>query len=263
MAIYFVYCLLDPTKKGDYLFENVRFDYEPFYIGKGSKTRIRQHFSPAQLKRDKNKKKVNKILKIKKLGYDVIKLKIYENLEEIESLNIEKKLIQLIGRNDLHKGPLTNLTDGGEVGYCKFYELNIETQEKLRKLRSNNIIGSKNPMKNKETSKKVSDVLKNKNTKHSDEYKKNMSEKIKNSEKHKKGTQSEKNRKTHKEIQEKNMKPTIQYDKNMNYINEFESIKDASRQLNIRKGDISAVIHNRQKSAGGFIFKLKNNTNIC
>lgn len=60
--------ILDTTKKVEYIFNDIKFEYEPFYIGKGCKNRIEEHFSNAQLKRDKNKSKVNKILKIRKLG---------------------------------------------------------------------------------------------------------------------------------------------------------------------------------------------------
>jgi len=111
--IYYVYCLLDPTKITDILFGDIKFEYEPFYIGKGCKNRINQHFSDAQLKRDKNKSKVNKIFKIRNLGYEPIGYKIYENLDEIDALEKEKNLI-IIGRKDLKNGTLTNLTSGGE-----------------------------------------------------------------------------------------------------------------------------------------------------
>lgn len=79
-------------------------------------------------------------------------------------------------------------------------------------------------MKNKEISIKVSKALKGRTR--SDEYKKEMSEKIKNSEKHKSRTQNEKNRDAHREIQRDKMKSVIQYDMNMNYIAEYESMGD-------------------------------------
>lgn len=255
MNKYFVYCLLDPRKIGIFQFDNYKFEYEPFYIGKGSGRRPEQHCSSSQLKREKNRKKANKILKIKKEGYEPIKIIIYNNLEEDLSLFLEKKLIKIIGRSDLNEGPLTNLTNGGEKYRCKFHDLSPIVQEKIRLQRKIYMINN-NPMKDKNISRKNGEMRKG--TKHTEEYKKNMSEKIKNSEKHKLSTQSEKNRKTHKEIQKKNMKPILQYDRNMNFINEYESIAEASRQLNIRKTDITSVLHKRQKSAKGFVFLFKN-----
>jgi len=60
----------------------------------------------------------------------------------------------------------------------------------------------------------------------------------------------------------KNMKSIIQYDKNMNYLNEYISITEAYRKLNIRKVDISSTLHERQKTTKGYIFKFKNNENL-
>lgn len=251
--LYYVYCLLDPTKPGEYIFDKVKFEYEPFYVGKGSGNRLNEHFKTSQIKRDKNKSKVNKILKIQNSGFCPIAVKIQENLTEEDALRLEKEIIENIGRKDLRVGTLTNLTNGGE-NYVHWDELNIETQNRVRKILSDRM-KINNPMKIKEISEKCSNSKKG--MKFSEEYKKNMSLIIKNSTNHKSGVGSLKNRDTHKKIQEKNMKPVIQYDKNMNYIKEYESIKEASRQLNIRKGDISSVLHDRQKTTSGFIFKFK------
>ena len=46
-----------------------------------------------------------------------------------------------------------------------------------------------------------------------------------------------------------------QYDLEMNKIQEFNSIVEASKILNIGKTNIKAVLYNKQKTAGGFIFK--------
>ena len=47
----------------------------------------------------------------------------------------------------------------------------------------------------------------------------------------------------------------VQYDLEMNQINIFNSTADAGRKLNIHKNNIWAIIHNKRKTAGGFIFK--------
>lgn len=49
----------------------------------------------------------------------------------------------------------------------------------------------------------------------------------------------------------------IQYDKEMNIINEFESLIDAFKSTNVSKSSISHNLSGRTKSAGGFIWKYK------
>jgi group I intron endonuclease len=51
----------------------------------------------------------------------------------------------------------------------------------------------------------------------------------------------------------------MQYDKSMNFIKEWNSIKEASQSLNIDSGSIVHVLKNKPncKSAGGFIWKYK------
>ena len=58
--------------------------------------------------------KVNKIKKIKRLGSEIISIKLYEDLENEESLQLEKIVIKKIGRRDLGLGTLVNQTDGGD-----------------------------------------------------------------------------------------------------------------------------------------------------
>ncbi len=53
-------------------------------------------------------------------------------------------------------------------------------------------------------------------------------------------------------------KNIIQFDKQMNIIKEWESIKEAATELGIQRGDISMVVKGRNKTAGGFIWKYKN-----
>jgi hypothetical protein len=53
----------------------------------------------------------------------------------------------------------------------------------------------------------------------------------------------------------KGTKPILQYDKQGNIIKEWNSTAEASKSLNINKGNINSVLKNRCKSAGGYIWK--------
>ena len=74
-----------------------------------------------------------------------------------------------------------------------------------------------------------------------------------------------KSKKQKKEIKQNNKNlPIIQYDLNMNLIKEYPSIAIASKETGINKCNISACIKNRQKTAGGFIWKYKDEDyNVC
>ncbi len=54
----------------------------------------------------------------------------------------------------------------------------------------------------------------------------------------------------------------VQYDLEMNKVNEFKSIAEAAKQLNIGKTNINGVLRNINKTAGGFVFKYADDTNI-
>ena len=118
---YYVYAYLDPRRESSHS----KFLHEPFYIGRGSESRLNYHINEARklpenigpeifkLKR-LNMFKINKIRAIWKAGLEPIILKIHENLSMEESKLIEKDLISEIGRSIFGEGPLTNLTAGGE-----------------------------------------------------------------------------------------------------------------------------------------------------
>jgi hypothetical protein len=112
MDKFYVYVYLDPRKVGDYIYGEFKFDAEPFYVGKGTGYRCN-----VGIKDDKNYKfklKHNKIKSIFKSGYIPIIDKIYEDLTEDESLNLEINIIKSIGKIIEGTGPLVNITDGGE-----------------------------------------------------------------------------------------------------------------------------------------------------
>lgn len=57
-------------------------------------------------------------------------------------------------------------------------------------------------------------------------------------------------------------KPVLQYDCNGDFIAEYESVLIAGEQCGIWKGGISTVLKGKQKTAGGYIWKYKNEENI-
>lgn len=70
MSNSYVYIYLDPRKPGKFNYIGYNFEFEPFYVGKGTKSRIIRHLKEV----DRNPLKVNKISKIKKEGYLLILL---------------------------------------------------------------------------------------------------------------------------------------------------------------------------------------------
>lgn len=56
---------------------------------------------------------------------------------------------------------------------------------------------------------------------------------------------------------ESRRKPVIQYDINMNYLAEYVSVAEASRQTKTQSADISKVCKGRRKTAGGYIWRWK------
>jgi hypothetical protein len=108
----YIYC--DTRKPGNYVYKNYQFDYEPFYVGKGQGYRYRNHLFKSSMNSDRNKLKINKIKKIlEETGNEPLIIRI-GNFDENSAIKWEKFLIEIIGWKDLNKGPLTNLTDGGD-----------------------------------------------------------------------------------------------------------------------------------------------------
>jgi len=133
----YVYVYCDVRKEGKFVYGEYEFKYEPFYVGKGKGYRYRQHLTEAYHNHDwRNVHKCRKIRKIKiESGEDPIIIK-FDNLTDDEAVNLEIKLIKLIGRMDNKTGILLNRTDGGD-GRGKI------VSEKTRKLLSKQRKGKK------------------------------------------------------------------------------------------------------------------------
>lgn len=160
--VFYVYTYLDPRKPGNYIYGDYKFDYEPFYVGKGSNSRSNCHLN-------KNKDNSHFDRKIKKIQReccsDPIIIKYKEQLLENEAFDFEKHMIQTIGRDDKKQGPLCNKTNGGDgaSGCIR----NTETRQRM----SQSKIGIKRPDNVK---RKISESHTGKSI--SDETKKKMSE---------------------------------------------------------------------------------------
>lgn len=203
------------------------------YVGKTTnlKRRWHQHKSKKCLEKTASKKLAAWTLKL--LSNNL--LPIMEVIEECEDnwVEREKYWISFYGIKSL-----CNLSEGGDgVGHNEYTKTKIKnsltgrkrTQEEKDTI-SKSMIGKKRPNSGKAIS-----------------------------EAHKKRYQNENERYKHSI---KLRKKVGQYDLENNLIKEFESAREASRQLNIDCGSISKCCRNKQKQCGGFTFKYITNENI-
>ena len=105
---YYVYVYLDPRKKGEFIYGEYKFDYEPFYVGKGINNRYLKHLTENEQDTE-NLFKFRTIEKIKAKNLLPIITKVVADIEESEAYKIESELIKLIGRRCDKSGCLTNI----------------------------------------------------------------------------------------------------------------------------------------------------------
>lgn len=135
----YIYVYLDPTIKGDYQYTsdvvNLQFPNEPYYVGKGRNMRYIFHISESKFiaKTEKHKR----ILGIIAAGFnprDYI-IKVYTGLSDDYAYFLEHHIIELIGRNLIGKGPLTNYAPGGKGSkYGHVAKLSNENMVEVEKL---------------------------------------------------------------------------------------------------------------------------------
>ena len=89
---YYIYVYLDQRKKGKWLFRDVTFEYQPFYVGKGCGNRITTHLSSHMLKSKNYKNSTIKSI-ITEINELPIHYRIYDELSESRSLELEKEFI--------------------------------------------------------------------------------------------------------------------------------------------------------------------------
>ena len=230
--IHYVYVYLDTRKPGEYVYDNLKFDYEPFYVGQGKNKRCVYGL------KEGSTYKLRKINKIIKSGLEPKVIKIYDNLEHEMALSLEIDTIYKIGRYNLNKGPLVNLTDGGEG--VKNHVVSIETRKKQSLARIGKSPYNKGISPSIETKEKISNSLKgDKNFNYGKHF----------SEEHKfKLSMSNKN---------PQIKPVYQYDLDDNFIKEYDSILFASKENNINKTNIGKCCRGLNNKAGNYKWKFK------
>ena len=265
---YYIYAFLDSSKSGKFIYGELIFDYEPFYIGKGCGDRIKSSLYDRE-----SAFKVNKIKSLKDNNIDILSIKIYENLSNDESLKFEIETIRKIGRRSLKLGPLTNLTDGGDGRLSsphsdetkqkisetkKSQGLSIkhsdETKEYLRFIN----IGESNPMFGKKHTDKIKEEqsIRVSGKKHPMFGKKHNEETIKIiKERRNKSVDQELFNKLSKE---RNSKIILQFDLDNIFIKEYESIKIASKETGLSESLIGKTCRGIIKNPRKFIFKFKN-----
>ena len=105
--IFYVYVYLDPRKPGNYVYGEYSFEYEPFYVGKGSNGRAYKY----KQKGSRCSEIVNIILLETTHPPNIL---IYnEGLSEGLAYSLEERMIAVIGRVSDNTGPLCNVTVGG------------------------------------------------------------------------------------------------------------------------------------------------------
>lgn len=121
----YVYIFLDQRKSGRWIFEwegqTKVFDYQPFYVGRGTGSRIMAHFQKASLHNHSFKNYKIKSIQ-KSTGSKPIVFKVFENLTYQESRDIEKAIILKFGIFT-EGGILTNMIIGEGKGNIKSKEI--------------------------------------------------------------------------------------------------------------------------------------------
>lgn len=229
--IHYIYIYLDPRKPGNFQYGDLKFEFEPFYVGLGKKKRYKDHISNRDL--NKNNYKSKKLKKIISVGFDPLEFIIFykEKISLKEAEKIEKNLISQIGRTCLGSGPLTNIADGGLAGTStakkgKSWE-EIYGKEKADHLK-------------REMSKKMKG-RRGKSTK-ANGYVKVVSEETKI------------------KIRQAKARPVLQINPtDLSIIAEFPSPRDAAEKLGISRSGINNMMspNYRTKTAGGFLWVYK------
>ena len=204
---------------------------EIFYVGKGCGSR-------AYIKDNRGKHYLNYV---KKYGNPIIEI-VKDNISNEEAIELEKRLINDIGRSELQKGNLVNSTDGGEAGVSGMVH-SIDAKIKMSESKKGKPSNSKGKKWNDASREKMRISMlgsKRGTYKERKDKGKTFSNEI---------IQKFKDSKFGK-------KPILQFDKEGNFIKEWGTTVIAESTLNIN--GIRNVLDNPLRKCGGFIWKRKN-----
>lgn len=219
---------------------------------------------------------------VKKVGYNI---EIFNSdCSWEEACEKEKELIKLYGRRDLGTGSLVNMTDGGEgvlglkwtdeqrqaktgTNHHLYGKKQSEAQIKNKLGKNSPLYGrkaEKHPMYNYKFSEEAKKLVSKRmlNNKYAlgfvrtDEEKENLRIKLKGN-KNSLGYRFTEEQKAN--LGKGHNKPIIQYTLGGDFIKEWRSVKEAGIETGISRGGISTNLKNKRKSAGGYIWKYKNN----
>lgn len=252
---YYIYILLNPYKQGVFKYEDLIFNYEPYYVGRGKHRdsvkykRIYEHYKKNSEKSyKKNLQKHNIINSIKNDNIEYKFLILYDNLKIEESNLLETDIISKIGRYFLNKGPLTNLAKGGEgiVGSGWSEERKLKFSESTKGI-NNNFYGKHHSIESKKV---MSDRC---STKREEiKVKLRKPKKFKNGNPRKYGNRPDLSNESKNSISIKLSKRINQYDIDGIFIKEWLSSKIANEELKIRRMSIIDCCKGRREEAGGF-----------
>lgn len=248
---FYVYILFKTYNKGNFIYGDLTFSMEPFYIGKGLGNRL--EISKKELS-SSNKHKARILEKIISKNMTVTSFKYMENLSEETALDIETDLIKKIGRKDLRLGPLSNLCDGGKgsagelpgkwksiIKYSTDGEL-IKVYPSIKEAAKNNNLSSGN----------IGYVCNGKRDTCG-----GFVWRFSNSE-------NEFTKSDFKKLKDRTQKGNAcvkieQYDMNRTYLGSYKSIKECEEKTNCSSSKIVLVCQGKRKQTKGFIFKYEEN----
>ena len=131
---YYNYMLLDPRKPFKWVYKGIQVDYLPFYVGKGTKTRVTDHYRPSSKENPYTKRKIQKL---NSGGFIPTYIVYNQNTNELNAYQEEINTIRYI--KDTYSNILTNMTEGGDDPPTRYgkdnnksipvYQYNRETGE--------------------------------------------------------------------------------------------------------------------------------------
>lgn len=211
-----------------YCIYELRFEGEPFYVGKsfidGLSQRKSQHIYNSK---KSNTHKSNKIKKILREGKDFEIVPVLISNDEKTCFEMEIKYIKQMRDKGIN---LCNHTDGGEG----LKNPSIKTRKKMAESARKRFSGKGNPSCREDVKRKRSEFFKKNNPMHDKETKRKAIEKIRKS----------------------CARSVIKYNKEGEKVNMYSSIRDAAKQNNLHHVSISKCCNGKQKTCGNFVWKF-------